>query len=261
MASLKEFFLAIGPVGLGIVFFVLAFIVVESTIVNRRLLSNYQLKAIDFVWACITAFSLVISLCSARENRLGERIASLEHAADSIRNTVLARIGEAPQDCMAGTWPPGAIKGKSYEENGNMVTENCTGVSAVSDWSMGFFSETSLLERLWSEGPSKENAAAFSAKFQERYGPNAPDELAHNQNPQRPLDKLGLEAFKYYSSQARAIVQEKQAAARLASEKSIVHWVATHSSFWPFLLSFGLALALGKAHRELLDARKKEVDV
>jgi hypothetical protein len=261
MSSLKEFSLAIGPVGLGIVFFVVAFIVVESTIVKRRLFSNYQLKAIDFIWACVTAFSLVISLCSARESRLAERIGSLEHDADSIRNTVLARIGEAPDDCMAGTWPPGAVKGKSYQENGNMVREDCRGVSVVSDWSMGFFAETSVLERLWSEGPSKENAAAFSAKFQERYGPNAAEELVRNMNSQGPLDKLALAAFKYYSSQAKEIVQEKQAAARLASEKSIVHWVATHSSFWPFLLSFGLALALGKAHRELLDARRKEIDV
>jgi hypothetical protein len=61
-----------------------------------------------------------------------------------IRQRYVEKMQVGSDQCMAGNWPQSAKKGKSYAENGYMVTPECSGVSGLLNFSGRFFHQDDL---------------------------------------------------------------------------------------------------------------------
>jgi hypothetical protein len=227
---------------------------VDWWVVRRRALSDYYLKVVDFAWVCASAIELVFLLLAARESLLVDRINVAEARSATIREAYYNKMRTGTDECMAGTWPPGAVKGKSYTENGNFVTEACTGVSAALDFFGRFFDDTPL----WRYPASLETAEKFSAAYEQVFVGDFNHLFETGWAKPRAIDALTVKAKNEFAAAAQAIVANKQFAGRAQLEKELVHDVAAVGMYWPLVAATALAFSIGKARVELREAKDQE---
>ncbi|HUC10471.1 MAG TPA: hypothetical protein VL985_08595, partial [Stellaceae bacterium] len=202
MSSLAEALGALWPLAAAVTYFIVVYLLVDRAIVRKKLLNDYQLKAIDLAWVWVSATQLAFLVLSVREGVLRDRISSYETQSAAVRDTYLDKTKDGTSQCMAGTWPAGAIKGKSYQENGNRVTEACTGVSGALDLFSGFFRD----EQLWRYPPSPTTAAKFEKAYDSAFGSGFAQAFARLWTPPRAIDQLALEAKDQFADAASRIV-------------------------------------------------------
>jgi hypothetical protein len=199
----REMLRAILPIVVGVTYFITVYFCVEIWIVRGARLSDYRGKVIDLIWVCTSAVSLSFLLLNLRETSLRDRINNDEASSLAIRQAYVRKMQTGTDDCMAGNWPKGAKSGKSYHENGNMVTEACAGVSLF----LGRFFQD---DNMWRDQPSIQNASRFSDVFEQVFGSGFPDIVLNAWNPPRPLDALTLEAKKELAASASNVLGWKK---------------------------------------------------
>jgi len=244
---------AILPIAIGLSYFVSVYVCVEIWIVRRAWLSEYRGKIIDLIWVCTSAVSLAFLLLSLRETSLRDRMNTDEASSLEVRQAYVHKMQTGTEDCMAGIWPKGAIKGKSYSENGNLVTDACSGVSFLLNVAGRFFND----DNLWRDRPTLQNASEFSRVFDEVFGSGFSDIFAHGWTVHRPIDNLTFEAKTELSAWAKDVVAWKRDAAEANFEFKVVHAISGYGFLWPFALASALAFRLGKARADLIVARAK----
>ena len=256
-------------IGFALAYFILLSIVVEMLVVRRKMLSDYQLKIIDFVWVSTSAVTLIFLLLSGREVTLRDRLVSLEQRSASLREYVTTRTRSDTDRCMVGDWPPGAPRPKEasrgaryiYHQNGNFVTAPCRGVSLTAEYVGRFFD---IDDPLWRMQPGGATANAFQERFANVFDDRTfIREFRQNSGDDKGPDALAIEARNEYSAQARKIVSWKRQAGVLAAEQTMIHAVVAKSQYgyvWPFLLATALAFRLGKSRLDVLAARRVTTD-
>ena len=252
MARSWAVFHAFGFILIGIIYFALLYWAVEIYLVRKKVFTDYELKIVDFLWTCLSGVALFLLFISTRENTFKDQIDPLEQHSSEIQQAMNKKYREAPDECMAGKWPPGAIKGKTYSENGNQLTEACDGAATVTQLMLDFFNDP----QVWQTSLSLDSRDRFSKKFDQVFGTTFPQRFASFSTPPLEMDTLAREAFEYYRDRGLEVVQLKQKAGRLSFEQSVVHGIVSHTSYWPFLLATVFAFILGKSRLELLVARR-----
>jgi hypothetical protein len=236
---------AIWPLIAGISYLIVACAVVEWWIVRLRRLSDHQLKLADFAWICTSAIQLAFLLLSAREAALKERIDAAEGQSATIHEFYTNKMRVGTDECLNGGWPAGAVKGKSYRENGDMVTEACRGVSSMLNYIGQLFDDT----QLWRYPPSVETAVAWEKRYQDVFVRDFDHELMYGFiSPQpRPIDALTQEAKSEFEAYGQKLVALKHEAGQAAFEKAFVHKLGRIGLFWPVVVATSVAFSFGKA--------------
>ena len=171
---------------------------------------------------------------------LQNKISGKEQAAAQLRDNFIAKMQVGTDECMAGRWPPGALKGPSYHNNGNMVTEVCSGVSASLDYFQSFFND----EQLWRMNPSPQAGARFAATYDSVFENDFNSFLTTGFTvPRSPTARhLAEEARAEIAGQAKQVVDLKQADGKNASELATVQQYTRAGLYWTVLV--GLAFIL-----------------
>jgi hypothetical protein len=251
--SMTESLRAIWPLTAGLVYFALLCVAVEIWVVRRRRLTEYQLRLVDVAWASTSAIQLAFLILSVREGTLRDAVDRAEGHSAAIRQAYREKMRVGTEECMAGTWPRGAVKGLSYRENGNMVTDACAGVSSLLDYSGRFFDD----DELWRRSPSVDSAALWESRYADTFVTDFGRRFTHLFDPPRRLDPLTVRAKAELETQARSLVSLKWEAGRTAFAKGIVHTLASFGVYWPIAVAMSLAFSLGKSRIALQDARRK----
>lgn len=242
------------PVLVGFTYFAVLYLIVELYVVRKRAITDYGLRIVDFLWTCTSGVSLFLLLISTRDNALKDQIAGFEHRSSELREQMIDKSRQAAFQCMAGEWPSGAVKGKSYHENRNFVTDACSGVGAASNYVGRFFND----DRLWRMSSSLDTGDHFTKAFEDTFGAEFSATFASFWISPHKLDELTRRAFEYYRGYAQNITESKEKVGRLSFEERIVHAVVMYTSYWPFLLATAFAFRLGKSRLDLRGARKSD---
>lgn len=272
-AGLSDFLRSVGaiaPVLIGISFFGVSLAVAEYVVVRRKMLDDYGLKLVDFIWVCTSAVALLFLLLSIRETALKDHIAEAEGRAARVRDELERLIPHVTSLCMAGRWPGvdarpiyteaqlqehEAAGHRAYMANGGLVTPDCMDPIFTST-----LMAVSGSEQLWRQSPSVEAALAFEAYRRELFGSRLP---AQRQEVMPQLTEKAIQngriAVAYFDGRFGEIVAGKDSSGRAAAEYKVIHAVVTFGKLWPFVLSLALAFRLAKAHLDLRNARRKPV--
>lgn len=161
---------------------------------------------------------------------LQSRINELDGRASAVREQYVAKMQVGSDECMAGKWPAGAIKGPSYQENGNMVTAACSGVSAALDYFQQFFND----DQLWRKQSSRQTSKAFQHRYQEVFGSDISTFLAKAfSSPLTPQAiNLAQEATGELAKWAQDVVVLKQRSGEIAENLATLQTLTYIGLYW-----------------------------
>jgi TIR domain len=161
-----------------------------------------------------------------------------EAKSTMIRNNYIYKMQVGSDECMAGIWPEGAVKGKTYRENGNMVTDECKGVSVELGYFQQFFND----EQLWRLPPSSESATGFVNAYARVFERNIGAVLATQFTA--PLNAVTLaladKGKQEVAGQAREVVALKQNTAQLAERLAAVQNFTLAGLYWTIIIGLSM---------------------
>jgi hypothetical protein len=160
-----------------------------------------------------------------------------EDAASVWRERYIEKMRAGSDECMAGVWPKGAVKGPTYRENGNMVTEPCRGVSFALNYFQRFFNE----EQLWRMQPSLQTAARFADTYKEVFERDFKPTLESGWDTPLSATALNLaeKARDELATQAREVVAHKQNAGQAAVQLTTLQQLTRAGLYWTIIVGLG----------------------
>ncbi|MEX5220015.1 MAG: toll/interleukin-1 receptor domain-containing protein [Nitrospira sp.] len=182
---------------------------------------------------------------------LEARIARSEAQGTGLRDAYIAKMQVGSDQCMAGIWPEGSVKGPSYAENGHMVTELCSGVSG----SLNYFGRLFDDEQIWRLPPSRETAARFATVYDDTFNRSFEPYLRSGWT--KPLSEAALtlasRAQAELAIQGQQIVALKQAAGSAADRLQFLQPIVTLGKFWTLMVVAAIVVWLGRGRRGFID--------
>ena len=179
---------------------------------------------------------------------LEQRMAYDEAQSTATRNTFVAKMQVGTDECMAGTWPEGAINGPTYQENGNQVTELCSRVSGSLNYYFGrFFGD----DQLWRSPPSWATAEKFAKEFDNTFNRDFEPFLTSNSlsPPSEAALTLARRARAELAALGEQVVAQKRASGAAAERLQTLQPAITLGKFWTLLMALGVVVWLARGRR------------
>lgn len=182
---------------------------------------------------------------------LEARIAQSQAQATGLRDMYIAKMQVGSDQCMAGIWPEGSVKGPSYAENGHTVTKLCSGVSGSLNYFLRLFDD----EQIWRLPPSRETAARFATVYDDTF--NRSFEPFLRSSWTEPLSETALtlarRAQAEFAVQGQQIVALKHAAGLAADRLQFLQPIVTFGKFWTLIVVAAIVGWLVFGRRRFID--------
>jgi hypothetical protein len=184
---------------------------------------------------------------------LQDKLSVDEAKSATLRTNYLEKMRTGTDECMAGIWPEGAVKGRSYLENNSRVTDACSGVSLLLNHVGRFFGD----EELWRLQPSLQTSAKFSKRYTEVFKANAQDIFnGHREEMLRATGNVSETAYRFgavalslaekardeLATQAQNLVAHKQSAGEAAERLATFQTLTRVGLYWTTIVGLGIVL-------------------
>lgn len=165
----------------------------------------------------------------------------------AVREAYIDKMKVGTDECMAGVWPEGAVRGKSYRENNFSVTELCSRVSGSLNYFQRFFND----EQLWRSSPSSETAEKFSNIYEKTFNKDFEPYLVSGWTspPTEAALTLARRAKAEIADQAHQVVELKETAALAAERLQRLENVLLLGKYWTLAMVAAVIVWLARGRK------------
>jgi hypothetical protein len=173
---------------------------------------------------------------------LGNTVAQAESQSVYYREAYIRKMQVGTDECMAGTWPTGAVKGKTYQENGGTVTDLCARVSGSLSYFGRFFNNETLWWLPASASTARKFDDAYVATFEKDFEPFLIE--GWTDTPTKEALVLARRVRAEFAAEAQKVVELKRRAGAAAVRLKQLSGAVLIGQVWTIILAAAVVVWL-----------------